>query len=129
MKRGMKPPHPGETVMILVLEDKDLTITEAAKLLGVSRKQLSEVCNGIASITPEMAVRIEKVFGTSAEFWLNLQSDYGLWNVRHSGKLDHLKRYSWKKATDKESGTVKEPAKKAPKKAISKVSKKVLQTA
>lgn len=97
MKRTMKPAHPGPKFYELLLAETNLNITSAAKELGVSRKQLSEVVNGIASITPEMALRIEKVFGSSAELWLKLQAKYDLWMADHSGKLDHLQPLPAKK--------------------------------
>lgn len=90
MKRKMKPAHPGPQLYELLIAERDTSITDTAKELGVSRKQLSEVVNGIASITPEMALRIEKVFGSSAELWLKLQAKYDLWMADNSGKLDHL---------------------------------------
>lgn len=97
MKRKMKPAHPGPQFYELLIVDKGLNITSAAKEMGVSRKQLSEVVNGIASITPEMALRIEKVFGSSAELWLKLQAKYDLWETDNSGKLDHLQPLPAKK--------------------------------
>ena len=75
------PPHPGEILHELWLEPLNLTITEAAAALDVSRKTLSEIVNGRASITPEMAVRLEMAFGKSAESWLAHQAAYDLWQV------------------------------------------------
>ena len=91
MKRGMRPPQPGPAILDLLIEDRGLSITAAAKLMDVSRKQLSEVVNGVASLTPEMAIRIERVFGSSADLWMKMQADYDLWLADNSGKLDHLK--------------------------------------
>lgn len=72
------PPHPGEIVREMCIEPLGLTITQAAKGLGVTRKTLSLLLNGHASISPEMAIRLSKAFGRSPESWLELQSLYDL---------------------------------------------------
>ena len=65
------PPHPGEVLKELFIEPLDLTVTDAAKGHGVSRKTLSSIINGKAGISPEMAVRLSIAFNTSSESWLN----------------------------------------------------------
>ncbi|WP_263842050.1 HigA family addiction module antitoxin [Salinibacter sp.] len=72
------PPHPGEIVRKDCIEPLDLTITEAAEGLGVSRKHLSALVNGRAGISPEMAIRLSKAFGGSPESWLTQQMQYDL---------------------------------------------------
>jgi addiction module HigA family antidote len=72
------PPHPGEIIKELCLDPLGLSVTEAADALGVSRKTLSAILNGRAGISPEMAVRLSIAFDTSAESWLNQQSQYEL---------------------------------------------------
>ena len=72
------PPHPGLSVRLDCLEPLGLNVTEAAKRLGVSRKQLSDIVNCHAGISPEMAIRLDKAFGGSAEIWLRLQAAYDL---------------------------------------------------
>lgn len=72
------PPHPGEVLRELCIEPLNLTVTDAAKALGVSRKTLSAILNGRAGISPEMAIRLAKAFGTSAESWLNQQMQHDL---------------------------------------------------
>ncbi len=72
------PPHPGETIRELCLEPVGLSVTAAAEGLGVSRKALSELLNGHAGISPEMAIRLSKAFGGSAESWLTQQMHYDL---------------------------------------------------
>ena len=67
------PPHPGEVLQELCLKPLNVTVTEAARALGVSRKTLSSILNGRAGISPEMAVRLSIAFNTSAESWLNQQ--------------------------------------------------------
>jgi antitoxin HigA-1 len=80
------PPHPGEIIRALCLEPLGLTVTDAAAALGVSRKTLSAILNGRAGISPEMAVRLSMAFGTSAESWLNLQTQYDLWHAEKRRK-------------------------------------------
>jgi addiction module HigA family antidote len=75
------PPHPGEIIKELCLEPLGISVTDAAEALGVSRKTLSAILNGRAGISPEMAVRLSIAFATSAESWLNQQSQYELWHT------------------------------------------------
>jgi antitoxin HigA-1 len=70
------PPHPGLSVREDCLAPLGLSVTEAAKRLGVSRKQLSEIVNGRAGISPEMAIRLDKAFGGGAAVWHRLQGAY-----------------------------------------------------
>ena len=72
------PPHPGEVIRELCIGPLELSVTEAAKGLGVSRKTLSQLLNGRAGISPEMAIRLAKAFGGSAESWLTQQMQYDL---------------------------------------------------
>ena len=72
------PPHPGLSVRYDCLEPLGLTVTEAAKRLGVSRKQLSDIVNGRSGISPVMAIRLDKAFGGGADTWYRLQSAYDL---------------------------------------------------
>ncbi len=72
------PTHPGLAVRHDCLEPLGLSVTEAAKRLGISRKQLSDIVNCHAGISPEMAIRLDKAFGGSAETWLRLQAAYDL---------------------------------------------------
>jgi addiction module HigA family antidote len=72
------PPHPGQVVRRAIMEDLHLTITAAAEGLGVSRKQLTQIVNAHAGISPEMAIRLEKGIGSTAEAWLRMQAAYDL---------------------------------------------------
>ena len=86
------PPHPGEVLRELCIEPLGLTVTATAEALGVSRKTLSTVLNGKAGISPEMAVRLSIAFNTSAESWLNQQSQYELWHAeQHRNELNVTK--------------------------------------
>ena len=80
------PPHPGEILRQLCIEPLNLSVTEAAKGLGVSRKTLSAILTGRAGISPEMAIRLSLAFGTSAESWLNQQVQYDLWQAEKGRK-------------------------------------------
>ena len=75
------PAHPGRLLKD-DLEALNLTVAEAAEALGVTRQQLYRVMNGTSAITPEMAVRLEKSIGTSADTWLRMQMSYDLAQVR-----------------------------------------------
>ena len=76
------PPHPGLVVLQECIEPSGLTITQAAEALGVTRNTLSELVNEKRGISPEMAVRLSKVFGGSAESWLVQQAQYDLAHIR-----------------------------------------------
>ena len=88
------PPHPGEVIRELCLEPLDLTVTDAAKGLGVSRKTLSSILNGKAGVSPEMAVRLSIAFDTSSESWVNQQSQYDLWQAEQHRNELHVSRLS-----------------------------------
>ena len=77
-----EPPHPGEVIRELCLDPIGLSVTRAAEGLGVSRKALSELLNGHSGISPEMALRLSKAFGGSAESWLTQQMQYDLAQAR-----------------------------------------------
>ena len=86
------PPHPGEVIKELCLEPLGISVTAAAKGLGVSRKTLSALLNGRAGVSPEMAIRLSIAFDTSAESWLNQQSQYDLWRAeQHRDNLQVTK--------------------------------------
>lgn len=79
MKMIRKPTHPGAVLKEDVLDPLNLTVTEAAKDLGISRKALSELINERTSLTPDMAVRIAKATKTTPESWINMQSKLEIW--------------------------------------------------
>jgi len=90
--RMHNPPHPGEIIKSLCLEPLGISVTAAAKALHVSRKTLSAILNGRAGISPEMAVRLSIAFGTSAESWLNQQTQYDLWHAEQHRKELRVKK-------------------------------------
>lgn len=86
------PPHPGLSVRHDCLEPLGLNVTETAKLLRVSRKQLSDLVNCHAGISPLMAIRLDKAFGGGAETWLRLQAAYDLAQAMKSADRINIKR-------------------------------------
>ena len=87
------PPHPGRSIRENCLEPLDLSVAEAAKVLGVARHTLSRVLNGHAAISPEMAIRLEKAGWSSAEFWLRRQTTYNLVQARKGQDRIDVERY------------------------------------
>ena len=79
MKR--QPTHPGTILREDYLVPLEITITDMAAMLGVSRKTLSKILNGNGGISPEMALRLSRAFRTTPDFWLNPQKNYDLWNA------------------------------------------------
>ena len=92
--RMHNPPHPGEVLKDLCLGPLGLSVTDAAKALGVSRKTLSSILNGRAGISPEMAVRLSLAFNTTAESWLNQQVQYDLWLAERKRKKLRVQKIS-----------------------------------
>ena len=88
------PPHPGLSVRHDCLEPLGLSVTEAAKTLGVSRKQLSDVVNGHSGISPEMAIRLDKAFGGGADTWYRLQAAYDLAQAMKNADRIQVERLS-----------------------------------
>ncbi|MCD8377227.1 MAG: HigA family addiction module antitoxin [Candidatus Gastranaerophilales bacterium] len=84
------PPHPGETLKELYLNEYHITIAELALKTGISRKHLSNIVNAKVPITTETALKLAKCFNTSAEVWLREQLVYDLWKVRQSINLDNV---------------------------------------
>ncbi len=88
------PPHPGEMLQDFM---GDLTVTQLASDLGITRASLSKIINGRSSVSPEMALRLEKAFPcTTADMWLTWQANYDLWHLRHdenklASLLNHVK--------------------------------------
>lgn len=78
------PPHPGGILKRQYLNPLGLSVTATAKALRVSRKQLSQLLNERAGISPEMAIRLGLAFSTTPEFWINLQRNRDLWLAKQS---------------------------------------------
>ena len=92
--RMHSPPHPGEILRELCLNPLELTVTDAAAGLGISRKQMSAVLNGRAGISPGMAVRLSMAFGTTAEVWLNHQLQFDLWQAERQRKNLRVSKFA-----------------------------------
>ncbi len=92
------PSHPGAVVRDLLLEPYQLTITEAALALGVTRPALSSFLNGRSSLSPDMAIRIEKAFGLKLETLMRMQNAYDIAEARRRARSIKVKRYRSKAA-------------------------------
>jgi len=88
------PPHPGEVIREFCIKPLGLTVTEAAEGLGVSRKTLSAVLNGRFGISREMAIRLSKAFGGSAESWITQQAQYDLWQASQRTDVTKVKVFA-----------------------------------
>ncbi len=84
--RMHNPPHPGGVLLRQWIKPLGISITQAAKHLGVSRKALSELVNQHTGISPEMAVRLSIALNTSSDLWMNMQSNYDLWHAEQRRK-------------------------------------------
>ena len=87
------PPHPGESLKYDILPELGLSITRAAKGMGVTRQALSDVVNGKAAISVDMALRLSKAFGGSAALWLRMQVAYDLWQARDRAETMVVERF------------------------------------
>lgn len=87
------PPHPGRSIKDACLDPLELTITEGAEVLGVARHTLSRVVNGQSSVSPEMAIRLEKAFGGTADSWVRMQTAYDLARARARSDQIQVERY------------------------------------
>jgi addiction module HigA family antidote len=84
------PPHPGEFIQGVYLEACELSIRQVAERLGVSASTLQRLVTGKSRVTPDMALRLSRVLGRSAESWLAMQDGYDLWQARQSLDLSGL---------------------------------------
>lgn len=87
------PPHPGRSIRNACLEPLGLSVTEGAKLLGVTRQTLNNLINEKSGISPEMAIRLTKAFGSTPETWLQMQVAYDLAQVRKHANKIKIRRY------------------------------------
>ena len=88
------PPHPGEIVRHECLEPLGLTVTQAAQGLGVTRQALSDLVNGKAGVSVEMAIRLSKAFGSTPRTWLGMQTAYDLWHARERAEHIEVERFA-----------------------------------
>ena len=87
------PCHPGEVVKEVCLDELGLSITRAAKGMGVTRQALSDVVNGKAAISVDMALRLSKAFGSTPDTWLGMQVAYDLWQARDRAETMVVERF------------------------------------
>lgn len=88
------PVHPGEIVKDELIDATGMSVTEAAKRLGVSRTALSRLLNGHSGISPEMALRLSKLFNTSIELWINIQAQYDTWMIQKLSSKIKIKPFN-----------------------------------
>jgi len=93
LKRALPPSHPGTILRELFMKERELTITELSKGLGMTRANLSAIINERAGISPELAVKLSAAFGNSATFWTNLQTNYELWHAEKKVKRSMIHRF------------------------------------
>ena len=98
------PPHPGQSVRLDCLEPVGLSVTEAARALGVTRQALNNVVNGKAGISPDMAIRLDKAFGGTAEAWLALQTAYDLAQARKRAQGMSIRRFKAPRSSHQVTG-------------------------
>jgi len=91
--RMKAPPHPGGFIRRQIVEPLGLSVTEAAKVLGVSRSALSNLFNGNADLTGDMAMRVEKAFGADMETLMRMQLSFDLAEARKREREIHVRRY------------------------------------
>ena len=92
--RMMNPPHPGDFIRTEIIEAKGLSVTNAAKVLGVSRPALSSLLNSKASLSGDMALRIEKAFGVKMDTLMRMQSSFDIAQTRKRAGQIRVKRYA-----------------------------------
>lgn len=92
--RMKNPPHPGRIVRQECIDALGISVTQAALILGVQRQTLNNLVNGKAGISPEMAIRLSKAFGSSAEMWLGLQMEYDLGQAEKDADKIKVERVS-----------------------------------
>jgi antitoxin HigA-1 len=90
-RRKVRPTHPGEMLREDFLSDYGLTVAGLAEALGVSRQSVNELLRGRRAVSPEMALRLSRLFGNSAEFWLNAQRAVDLWDAAQAIKTEVLR--------------------------------------
>lgn len=86
------PPHPGQILREMYIDPLEVSITNAAEALDVTRQSLSDLVNGKTGISVVMAIRLSIAFNTTPEYWVNLQTQYSLWNARNDDIYDEVQR-------------------------------------
>ncbi len=102
--RMKSPTHPGRFVRDIVIEPLGLSVTEAAKALGITRVALSRFLNAQTSLSPEMAIRLDKAFGADMETLMRMQSSYDIAQARRREGEIHVTRFEPKQGRDSQPG-------------------------
>lgn len=92
LPKNRPPTHPGEMLLEEFLKPLGMSQTELAERIHVSYPRVNEIINGKRGVTPDTALRLSKLFGTTPEFWLNGQRNWDLWHALHSKTAEDLKR-------------------------------------
>ena len=92
LPKNRRPVDPGQVFLEDFLEPLEMTQKEAAARLNISYPRMNEIINGRRSVTPDTAIRLARLTGTEAEFWLNLQQAVDLWDALHSDAMDDIDR-------------------------------------
>ncbi len=93
LERNLPPVHPGAILREEYIKPLNLTITEVAQGLGVTRVNLSAVVNERGGISPELAVKLSEAFGNTSQFWINLQKNYELWHAERKVNRSSIKHF------------------------------------
>lgn len=99
LKRGLPPSHPGEVLKEMFIDERGLSITEVAAGLGVRRPNLSAIINGHNGISAEMAIKLSEAFGTTPQFWINLQNNYELFHAEEKVDRTRIRHFVSAKAS------------------------------
>jgi addiction module HigA family antidote len=94
LRRKLQPSHPGEILRELFIKERGLTITKVAEGIGVARGNLSAVVNERAGISPQLAIKLSEAFGNTAQFWINLQKNYELWQAEQIVDRSLIKHFA-----------------------------------
>ena len=89
LPKNRQPTHPGEILRHEYLEDLQMTQQKLADSIGITRVRINEIILGKRSITPDTAFRLAKFFNTTPEFWINLQTNYDMWNTLQKRKKEY----------------------------------------
>ena len=88
----LNPPHPGESVRALCLEPFELSVADAARHLQIAEADLDGLCEGRADMTPDLAIRLEQAFGSTADAWMRMQVAHDLGRARAAGRRPRIER-------------------------------------
>jgi addiction module HigA family antidote len=94
LRRKLQPSHPGEILREFFIKERGLTITKVAEGIGVARGNLSAIVNERAGISPQLAIKLSEAFGNTAQFWINLQKNYELWQAEQIVDRSLIKHFA-----------------------------------